>query len=188
MSHDIIQMNMDTWTTSSSTTTTGKSHTDDLVSDLGKTLNDFFTDMAPVYFLSGMTNLQTAIEEFSQGMNAALACVSVDLQVVSSGLASAVSAFGATDKALADTFAHLDAQLGYYTNTHVAANAVLPTPTAANMAALDTAYQQYNSLDLSGSTGIGISQQQAQNSAIAAGVTGVGVVTILEIIGLAILL
>jgi hypothetical protein len=165
MPSDLIQMNMQTWTASSSTTATGKSHTDDLVSDLAKTLNDFFTEMAPIYFLNSTQSLQTALEEFGQGMNAALACVSIDLQVVSSGLASAVSAFGATDKALANTFAHLDAQLGYYTNT--AASTTIPKPTAANLAALNAEYQQYYGANASGSagTGISVSQQQIQNSA-----------------------
>lgn len=50
MSHDIIQMNMDTWTTSSSTTTTEKLNTDDLVSDLLKTLGDFVNELSPVFF------------------------------------------------------------------------------------------------------------------------------------------
>jgi hypothetical protein len=179
MPGDLIQMNMHTWTASSSTTATGKSNTDDLVNDVLKTLNDLINEMSPVFFLHSMQNLQTAIEEFGQGMSGALACVSVDLQVVANGLSSAVSAFGATDKALANTFAHLETQLGYYTNT--ATSTTLPTPTTANRAALDAAYQQYYGLHPNGNTGANPLQQQdakAFRDSVLGAAIGLGVVSV----------
>ncbi len=117
MSYEDLQVNTDTWSTSSTTTSTGKSNNDDLLNELLTTLGDFMNEMSPLFFLSSAQNLKTAIDDFGVGMSAALACVSVDLQVVASGLSSAAVAYATTDKAIANTFAHLDTQLAYYTNT-----------------------------------------------------------------------
>jgi hypothetical protein len=136
-----------------------------------------------------MQNLMTAVEDFGQDMSAALACVSVDLQVVSSGLSSAAIAFAATDKTLAHTFAQLDTQLGYSTHTATSATSTaLPRPTLAQETALNTAYQQYYSSNPSANNGLHLSQQQIQNAQTnnsnAAATTGVGMMAILLIVGI----
>ena len=117
MSYEDLQVNTGTWSTSSSTTSTGHANTDDLLNELLQTLGDFLNEMSPLFFLSSVQNLKTAIEDFGQGMSAALACVSIDLLVVASGLSAAAAAYASTDKSIADTFAHLDSQLAYYTKT-----------------------------------------------------------------------
>ena len=185
MAYDGILVHTDTWAASSSKTSTGKSETDDLVNGLFSTLGELVNDMAPIFFLNSAQNLSTAVEEFGQGMNAALGCVSVDLQVVSSGLSSAAVAYAATDKALAHTFAQLETQLGYFTNTATSANTLLPTPTIAQQTTLNTAYQQAYNSDPSASNGFHLSQQQLKdiqtNNANAA-IAGVSVGVILLIV------
>jgi hypothetical protein len=186
MGSDTLLVHFNTWSTSSTTTSAGKSNSDDLVNELLTTLNDFVNEMSPIFFLNSMQNLMTAVEDFGQGMSAALACVSVDLQVVSSGLSSAAVAFAATDKTLAHTFAQLDTQLGYY--THTTTSTALPKPTPAHEAALNTAYQQYYSSGSNTGNGLHLSQQQIQNAQTnnsnAAATTGVGIVTVLLIVGI----
>ncbi len=134
MSNDKILVNPDHWDATSTTTSTQKSNSDDLLNELFKTLTDFMNEMQPLFFVSSINNLKTAMEDFGHGMSAALGCVSVDLQVVASGLASAAVAFAATDKSLADTFAKLDTQLGYYTSTTTGIH--LAKPTGAEEASL----------------------------------------------------
>jgi hypothetical protein len=186
MAYDGILVHTDTWAASSTTTSAGQSDTADLVNALFSTLGELVNDMAPIFFLSSAQNLSTAIEEFGQGMNAALACVSVDLQVVSSGLSSAAVAYAATDKDLARTFAQLDTQLGYFTHTAISANTLLPTPSIVQQTALNTAYQQAYNSDPSASNGFHLSQQQLKdlqtNNSQAAATAGVGVGVILLIV------
>ncbi len=137
MSYEDLQVNTDTWSTSSTTTSTGKSNNDDLLNELLTTLGDFMNEMSPLFFLSSAQNLKTAIYDFGMGMSNALACVSVDLQVVASGLSSAAVAYASTDKAIADTFAHLDTQLAYYTDTASSVSWAAP-PTSAQQAQLNS--------------------------------------------------
>jgi hypothetical protein len=136
MSYEDLQVNTNTWSTSSTTTSTGKSNNDDLLNELLTTLGDFVNEMSPLFFLNSIQNVKTAIDDFGVGMSAALACVSVDLQVVASGLSSAAVAYATTDKSIADTFAHLDTQLAYYTNT--ATSTHLAPVTAAQQAQLNS--------------------------------------------------
>jgi hypothetical protein len=136
MPYNGFEVNTNTWSGSSKTTATGKSNNDDLLNELLQTLGNFVNEMSPLFFLGSIQNLKTAIEDFGQGMSAALACVSIDLQVVASGLSAAAVAYAATDHAIADTFAHLDTQLAYYTNT--ATSVSWTTPTASQQSALNT--------------------------------------------------
>ncbi len=181
MSYEDLQVNTGTWSTSSSTTSTDKSYSDDLLNELLTTLSNFVNEMSPLFFLNSMHNLQTAIEDFGQGMSAALACVSVDLQVVASGLASAAIAYTATDKAIAETFAHLDTQLAYYTST--TSSVSLATPTAAQLAQLNSLSYSSGSSDSSNLfPNIHI---QPPSPSLVAGVTGAGVLLIIGMIILA---
>lgn len=162
-----------TWSQSSTTTNSGKNDNDNLLNDIFKTLGDLVNDASPIFFLNSIKNFQTAIEDFGHGMQGALACVSIDLQVVASGLSSAAIAYGATDQNIKNTFAQLDTQLGYYTNTAVTPN-TLPQPTAAAQSALNTAYQNYNSHDTSSSS----DSHLVRNIAIGAAVVVVVVVVV----------
>jgi hypothetical protein len=155
MPYDEFDVNTGTWATASTTTSTGQSDSDNLVNDIFKTLGDFVNETSPLFFLDSIQNLKTALEDFGQGMSAALACVSIDLQVISSGLSSAAVAYAATDKTLAGTFAQLETQLGYYTNSTVSGT-TLQKATPAAEAALNTAYQQYYSSNTSTSSGFSL--------------------------------
>ncbi|GCE03096.1 hypothetical protein [Dictyobacter aurantiacus] len=140
MAYNGFDVTPSTWTSSSTTTGTGKTDNDNLVNDIFKTLGDLVNDASPIFFLNSVTNFKTALEEFGYNMQGALACVSIDLQVVSSGLSSAAIAYAATDANIKKTFAQLDTQLGYYTSTTTSAHTLLQ-PSAADQAALNTAYQ-----------------------------------------------
>ena len=74
------------------------------------------------------------MEDFGQGMIGALACISVDLAVVASGVKAAAEAFSSLETALKNTLAQLDAQIGYVTST--TSSVALYTPSAADNAAL----------------------------------------------------
>ena len=142
MTSNDLDVNTGTWSDSSKKTGSGKTNNDDLVNDIFTTLGDFVNSLSPIFFLDSIQNFQTAIENFGDGMSKVLACVSVDLQVVSSGLASAAVAYAATDKNIASTFAQLNNQLSYYTNTATSPTA-LARPSADAQAALQTSYQHY---------------------------------------------
>lgn len=139
----IIKMSPSAWTASSNPVNAGSSDSNDLTNDITQTVNSLLGGLNTIGFLNSSKNLATALEDFGQGMAGALACVSTDLMVVGSGLAAAATAFAATDKALANMFAQLDAQLGYYTTTTT--STILPSATASAEAAL-------GSLTVSGSS------------------------------------
>ncbi|MEO7021411.1 MAG: hypothetical protein ABI234_14745 [Ktedonobacteraceae bacterium] len=130
----IIRMDTDTWNAATHPTQTGSSGSNDLVNDVTTTINSLLNALNGVAFIENTRNLITVMEDFGNGLNAALACVSLDLQVVASGLGAAAAAFAATDTALANMFANLDTQLGYYTNT--ASSVTLATPSASAQASL----------------------------------------------------
>jgi hypothetical protein len=50
MGSDTLLVHFNTWSTSSTTTSTGKSNSDDLVNELFTTLNDFVNEMSPIFF------------------------------------------------------------------------------------------------------------------------------------------
>ena len=156
MTYDGFDVHTTTWTASSTKTGAGKTDSENLVNDIFTSIGTFVNDMSPIFFLSSIQNFQSAMENFGYGMRGVLACVSTDLQVVSSGLSSAAIAYAATDKNIMTTFAHLDSQLGYYTST-TTSSTTLAQPSAADQAALNTAYQQYYASDTSSGGGLNFS-------------------------------
>lgn len=130
-----IEVDADTWNASSTTASTGKTTNDDITNDVMQAINNLGNDLGTISFITNTQLLIAALDEFGNNMAGALACVGVDLQVVASGLGAAALAFKTTDHALAQMFAHLDTELGYYTST--ATSVQLAPPTAAQQAALN---------------------------------------------------
>src|SRR5215469_11938598 len=105
---DTIKMDTNAWSTSSNSTQTGSTNSDDLVNAVMTTINSLIGALNTVSFLNNIQNFATALDDFGYGMNAALACIGLDLQVVASGLGAAAAAFGSLDAALAKTFGDLE--------------------------------------------------------------------------------
>ncbi len=130
-----IEIDANTWNTTSGTVNTGKTDNDNITNDILQAINNLANDLGTISFINNTQLLIAALDDFGNNMAGALACVGVDLQVVASGLGAAALAFKNTDQALAQMFAHLDTELGYYTST--ATSVQLATPTAAQQAALN---------------------------------------------------
>ena len=133
---NVVKMDFATWSAAATPTQTGSTDSNNLINDFITSLNSLLGALNTISFIENTRNLITALEDFGHGLSGALACVSLDLQVVSSGLSAAVAAFGSADAALAKTFADLETQLSYYTST--TSNATLATPSAADQAALNS--------------------------------------------------
>jgi hypothetical protein len=130
-----IKMSPTTWNTSATSVNTGNTTHDNITNDVLQAINNLANDLGTLSFLRNTQLLVAALDEFGNNMAGALACVGVDLQVVGSGLAAAATAFGTTDKELAQMFANLETEMGYYTST--ATSVHLATPTASQVAALN---------------------------------------------------
>jgi len=133
---DTIKMNTDIWSNAAHPVQRGSQDSNDISTDIIHAVNSLCDVLNTVGFMENSKLLITAMEDFGQGMIAALACVSVDLAVVASGLSAAAAAFSSLETELKNTFAQIDTQLGYFTNT--TSSIALQTPTAADNAALNS--------------------------------------------------
>lgn len=166
------------WDGTGATTQTGSQNNDDITNDVNVAIQSLNNALNAVGFMDNAKNFVTVMEEFGEGIEAVLACISVDLAVVSSGVKAAATAFSSLDAKLSSTFAQMDKQLGYFTNT--TSSVTLATPTA----------EQENSLlsllnkgtPNSYSPGIHLS---APSSTAMAGAAGLGLVGALLLVGLA---
>ncbi len=175
-----IALNTDDWMSASNTTQAGNTDNNDLLNDVLTTINSLMNVLNTVSFMENIQNFKTALEDFGYGMNAALACISLDLQVVTSGLSSAARAFATTDAALAKLFGDLDSQVSYYTST--ATSITLSAPTAAQQSAL-------NALTLNASSNASASSSSFWDSTAGHVVIGVGIaVVVVAVVAAAVIL
>lgn len=129
-----MRIDIDQWATTGGSVQGNSQTGDDANNDVNlaiQTLNDVLNTVG---FIDNAQNLITVMEEFGQGMEAALACISVDLTVVGSGIKAAATAFINLESQLASTFQQIDQQYAYFTNT--ASSITLATPTTAQENAL----------------------------------------------------
>ena len=124
-----IRLAVDQWYSAAVPTQAGSQDSDDITNSVNVAIQSLIGALNAVGFIENTKNFITAMEEFGEGMEAALACISIDLALVSSGVKAAAAAFSSLDARLAGTFAQLDQQIGYFTNT--ASSVTLSQPTAA---------------------------------------------------------
>lgn len=131
-----LSMNMDQWSTTGGSVQ-GNSQTGvDANNDVNLAIQTFNNVLNTMGFVDNAKNLITIMEEFGIGMEAALACISIDLTVVGSGIKSAATAFANLESQLAGTFQQIDQQYAYFTNT--ASSITLASPTSAQINSLVT--------------------------------------------------
>lgn len=130
----VIMLSPSEWAGAGVQTQAGSQGSDDVTNAVNVAINTLNGALNGVGFIANARNFVTVMEEFGEGMEAALGCVNVDLQVVASGVKAAAAAFPALDARLASTFTQMNQQLSYFTNT--ASGVKLPTPTTAEQNAL----------------------------------------------------
>lgn len=130
----LIQIHPSQWQDAGSSAQTGSNDSNDITNDVNLAIQSLNNALNAVGFMTNAKNFVTVMEEFGAGMEAALACISVDLVVVGSGVTAASAAFSRLDATLASTFAQMEKQLTYFTNT--ASSVTLGTPTEAEKNAL----------------------------------------------------
>jgi hypothetical protein len=168
---------MDTWDEAGNPTNAGSNDSNDITNDVNIAINSLNGALNAVGFVENARNFVTVMENFGEGMEAALACVSVDLAVVSSGVKAAAAAFTKVDADLATLFTQIDKQLPYFTNTK--SSVTLPTPSAADQNALLT-MEGVPTGD--GNPGVHLSMPKVNPSTGAAAAGGAGIALI--VIGL----
>jgi hypothetical protein len=161
---DAIYLSPDHWFSTGSTAQTGNQDNSDVTNDVNAAIQSLNSALNAVGFMENAKNFVTAMEEFGQGMEAALACISVDMQVVASGVTAAAAAFSRLDAELSSVFAKIEQQLPYVTNT--TSSVTLGQPTAAEQTALLDLLGQGS--PSSGSAGINLSFPQPSSSTTAA--------------------
>lgn len=129
-----IRLDTREWYNTGYPTQDGSQSYDDANNDVKLAIQALNDALNAVGFMQNAKNFITVMEEFGQGMEAALACVSLDLAVVASGVKAAATAFAHLDSQLGSLFTQMDQQLTYFTNT--ASSITLATPTAAEQQAL----------------------------------------------------
>lgn len=137
-----VSMNMDQWSTAGESVQ-GKSQTGtDANNDVNLAIQALNNVLNTMGFVDNAKNLVTIMEEFGENMEAALACISVDLTVVGSGVKAAATAFTNLESQLASTFQQIDQQYAYFTNT--ASSITVPSPTDAQVNTLVTLLNEGN--------------------------------------------
>ncbi|HVU68050.1 MAG TPA: hypothetical protein VHD63_13005 [Ktedonobacteraceae bacterium] len=131
---DGVYLSPDHWWDAGGTTETGKQDNNDITNDVNVAIQSLNNALNAVGFMENAKNFVTAMEEFGQGMAAALACISVDMQVVASGVKAAATAFAKLDAELSSVFKQMEQQLSYLTNT--TSSVTLAQPSAADQTAL----------------------------------------------------
>lgn len=172
---DAIYLSPTQWTTTGNTAQTGTQDNNDVTNDVKMAIQSLNNALNAVGFMENAKNFITVMEEFGQGMEAALACISIDMQVVASGVTAAAAAFSKLDAQLGSVFAQIEQQLPYVTNT--ASSVTLATPSAADQAALWNLLNQ-GTPDSSSDFGIHLSFPAPSSSTVAA-TAGVGALALL---------
>lgn len=156
------------WLDAGGTTQKGNQDNNDITNDVNVAIQSLNNALNAVGFMDNARNFVTVMEEFGQGMEAALACISVDLEVVASGVKAAAAAFSKLDAELSSVFAQMDQQLHYFTNT--ASSVTLAQPTAAQEDALASLLGL--GTPNSDSSGIHLSFPQPSSTAVTAAAGG----------------
>ncbi|HLG75131.1 MAG TPA: hypothetical protein VKX46_01880 [Ktedonobacteraceae bacterium] len=177
---DTIKVYTDTWNTSSTSVGKGNTTNDDITNDVLQAINSLASGLGTISFVNNVQLLIAALDEFGNNMAGVLACVSVDLQVVGSGLAAAAAAFGTTDQQLANMFANLNTELGYYTST--ATNVHLAPLTPAQQAALGSLPTDSSAVTNNPANWLNSSNLQPQPVNPAIGI-GIGIIALLILAG-----
>lgn len=177
----IMSIDIEQWYGAGTTTQTGGQNNNNVTNDVNTAIQSFNAVLNAVGFLDNAKNFVTAMEEFGEGIQAALVCISLDLSVVSNGVTAAAAAFSALDAQLGSTIALLDQQLPYFTNT--TSSVTLPQPTQAEIDALNSLLGLGN--PGSDNPGIHLSMPNMSPGDAGAGLLGLGALGGIIILGLA---
>jgi hypothetical protein len=168
----LIQLDTDSWAAAGNPTQTGSNDSNDISNDINVAIQSLNGALNTVGFMQNTKIFITAMEEFGEGMEAALACVSVDLAVVASGMKAAAAAFSQLEAKLGSTLTQMDQQLAYFTNTK--SSVTLPTPTAADQSAQQALE---GNPSVSSSSGVHLSYPTVNPSTAAgAGAAGIAII------------
>lgn len=143
-SSGVIAVDPQIWTTTSVPTFQGSHEASTVVAGVVTAVNTTFSVLNTVSFVNGAAQFVESLSNFSERVQGALACLTVDLEVVASGLTVAAATFAATDSQLAATFKALESSLATFTN---AVPAVAPSAISTSIANAKT--WSYTSINLS---------------------------------------